>query len=675
MLATRRSPLRARSSPDFDKGWQTWYWAAVPLLAFIAYATVLRIGFLGDDYLLLGLASEPGADLQAFLPGSRWLFYRPVGVFFTWELGWQLWGYNPLPYHLAQLLMHAATSLLLGLWLSYITGRRLLGLLAGLIFAAFPTHGEAVGWLASQWDVLSAMLGIGGMWCFTIWWRDHTSHIEGTGPVGRRGWRLYLAALFLYTLAAFTKESIFTFVLMLGISAWFVAPPREWAMWRKLGFALLPFGAVVVGNIALRLIMVGELGTYPFARSDYGEFIWDSFLSYMRFFLAPFNPALWGNTWVQIAGLASTLLLLLGLARYGRSQARLLTVAALWVILALTPVLNLPVTGRDDFRDTRFLYLPSIGYCTILAVLLYEALTSIRRWRPVLVAGLSILAAVSAAVCWVQVSPWRIATAQTNEIVEELLDAIPPQPRPNGLVWLVENIPERYKGALMLNWGLGLSRVFTDREADYPRVERVPEATQALVASEKRDAYAIRFSYVENSISEDRWTISYLAGVTGMSPPPTAIEDGENAIVWDFRGCSPDVLESWPVSQARASCEPGRGLILEPGNDDPQMEGPPIDLSLSGDNPGFVRLRVGMRYLVGAPALRYVGEWFWKGRDTDYSQERHMTIPIREDGQHHIYWTFLPAEEVGQSLTGLRFDPVNAQITSEIEWIAVDLVK
>gem|GEM_PF-1726785 len=668
------------SQPATKKRWQWWYWAALPLLAFIAYFTVLRIGFLGDDFVLLGWAKEPGVDMQALLPGSRWFFYRPVGVFFTWELGWHLWGYNPFPYHLAQLLMHAGTALLLGLWLAYATGRKLMGWLAGAIFAVFPSHGEAVGWIAAQWDALSVLLGVGSLWCFTAWWRVRTPHTAesvnaGESKQGRlEGWRLYAAALLLYTLATLTKEGIFTFVLMLGISAWFVNPPRNRATWVRLALALLPFFVIIGANLYLRVTRLGGLGGYPFARYDYGEFIWDSFSSYMRFLLAPLNPTLWGNAWIQIIGILQTIAILVGLALFGRSQRRLLFMAACWITLALLPVLSLPIMGRDDFRDTRFMYLPAAGFCIGLAALAYEALSSARRLRPVFITGLGILLAASMAACWVQVSPWRDATDQVDEIVGELLEAIPPQPRPNGLVWFVENVPERYKGSLMLNWGLGLSRVYADEKADYPRVERVADATQALAASDARDSYAIRFAYTQSDTLGDRWTIDYLSGVTGITPPPTADEAGEGKQVWDFRGCAPDVVGSWSVSQARAGCVVGTGLVIEPTSDDPQITGPPLNVALSNSTK-FVRLRIGVRYPNSAPDLSHVSQWFWEGPRSEYGEEHQRSANIIEDAKPHVYWTFIPADQVEGTLTGLRFDPVNAQIRTEIEWIAVDLTK
>src|SRR5438132_4287066 len=126
----------------------TWYWALVPLLAIVAYVTVLRVGFLGDDSVLILQAQDVKLDISALVPRPGWFFYRPIGALLTWKLGYQLWGYNAFPLHLQGLLLHAGVSLALGLWLAEVTLRRSLGWLAGALFAVFPLHLEAVGWLA-----------------------------------------------------------------------------------------------------------------------------------------------------------------------------------------------------------------------------------------------------------------------------------------------------------------------------------------------------------------------------------------------------------------------------------------------------------------------------------------------------------------------------------------------
>src|SRR5438046_2912092 len=69
----------------------SWYWLFVLLLAVLAYATVLRIGFLGDDSVLLGQAQKAdrvGLGLNDLLPQPASQFYRPLGLLLTWRLGY-----------------------------------------------------------------------------------------------------------------------------------------------------------------------------------------------------------------------------------------------------------------------------------------------------------------------------------------------------------------------------------------------------------------------------------------------------------------------------------------------------------------------------------------------------------------------------------------------------------
>src|SRR5947208_2836998 len=153
--AARNRLLAYRVQP-----WRRWYWALLPLLALVAYATVLRVGFLSDDLTFAYRAASGGVDLRLLLPDRSSDFYRAVGELLTWRLGWLLFGYNPLPYHMIGLALHVCASLMLGLWLAEVTGRRSLGWLAGALFAVFPLHLEAVGWVAAQWDEWAALFGL-----------------------------------------------------------------------------------------------------------------------------------------------------------------------------------------------------------------------------------------------------------------------------------------------------------------------------------------------------------------------------------------------------------------------------------------------------------------------------------------------------------------------------------
>lgn len=180
------------TSPTFRK----WYWLTLPALAVIAYATVLRIGFLADDLLFLEANKQGIMDTRVLLPQQDSFFYRPVGLILTWIFGYSAYGLNPVPYHLQGLALHAAVSLVVGLWLREVSNKALLGWLAGALFAVFPAHLEAVGWVAAQWDLQATLFGLLSAWLFTVWWKRRSRHSR----------YLLLASVLLYALGFLLKK-------------------------------------------------------------------------------------------------------------------------------------------------------------------------------------------------------------------------------------------------------------------------------------------------------------------------------------------------------------------------------------------------------------------------------------------------------------------------------------
>jgi hypothetical protein len=170
--------------------------------------------------------------------------------------------------------------------------------------------------------------------------------------------------------------------------------------------------------------------------------------------------------------------------------------------------------------------------------------------------------------------------------------------------------------------------------------------------------------------------VDYLSGITRGAPPPSPSEAGENLRVWDFRSCPPDALAAWQVAHAEARCNPGEGLALNPNSEDPMLIHDAVNLNVASSGARFVRLRVSSTYPASAlDPGHHFSEWFWKDLDTDYSGSRVAGVPLKPDGNPHIYWTFIPAAVAGETIAGLRFDPINGQVPTTIHWIALDLVR
>ena len=644
------------------RNFKTWYWLLVPMLAIIAYATVVRIGFLGDDLVLIANSPRHNLSLEALLPQPGGFLYRPLGLLFIWDLGALLWGNNPLPFHIQGLLLHALTSLVLGLWAAEVTSRRVLGWLAGSIFAVFPLHMEAVGWVAAQWDVLSALFGITGLWLFTIWWRT------------KNRFQLLLLSVLLYSLALFTKDSLVTFVPLFALSAWLVTPSPTRRDLQRLALALLPFCAVLALNLSLRIMVWGNLGGYAGIRTDYWNFFWDGLINQIHALLSPVNTLVFGDSVAQLVGALSTLALLVGLALFGRKWVKLLVVSCVWILLVLLPVLNLPIK-LDDLQQNRLLYLASGGYCTVVAALLYSAIHYAKKWKSIALSSVGILLLLGIGVCWAQLRPWHTATVQVNELEQELLRLIPPPatPRSNVMTWYTEGSPHNYKGAYLVDLALGMQRAYTGK-GDVPVIRRVLPAADAPVVDSPFDAFALRFAYYEN---ETRYHVDYAAGITSGGPPPSSEDSGSGLLVWDFRSCSSSVISRWRVSGAQGSCEPGEngGMALRNSLGDAQLIGPPIETQPTTIDARFVRLRVSVRYPAQSEAGIVEGQWFWHGPGEIWNEDRSRQFSIKRDGVPHVYWTFIPTSELDAQITNLRLDPSNSKDAAVIQWLALDLVK
>jgi hypothetical protein len=638
---SRRAALLAKSR---------WVWMGVPALAIVAYAPALAIGFLSDDWELLYRAREGGFDPGALLPNPRWPSYRPFGVFVTWQLGWQLFGANPLPFHIVSLLLHAVTSLILGLCAATLSGSRWLGWLVGAIFAVFPLHMEAVGWVAAQWDIWATLFGIVSMLLFASWWRD------------RNGLLPYLGALAAFTLGVFTKESLLTFLPLILISALLARRPQQSRDWARLAVAMVPFAAALLLNVVIRFLVLGRLGGYVETRQDLGNFVWEFFASHLRVLLAPVAELTYSGPAPQVVGAMVSAALLVGLAAFGRARLGLVLLALVWVVLTIVPVLNL-VPSAPDLQQNRLLYLPAAGYALLTGTLLYEAIKAAGRFRSIALALAGALLFAGVATAWLQLRTWHVATDITRDLRDELRGVLPAAPVDRPATLLVENTPDNFRGAYIFRVGLGEMLSLSTGQATEDVA--VPSAQSADLAGVSGSAFALRFGY---DPSARRHRIAYAGGISDPQFP----KGPGPQVEYSFTGCDRSILDVWVPQNARARCEPGRGLILEPEGTDPQLGGT-VDLGLPSSR-GFVRVGVVLTHRAVPPGDPPILEWFWRGEQGGFSEANRRSLPIRTDGRPYTYWTFIPISDVGTRLGGLRLDPTSSASLVEIGSITVDIV-
>ncbi len=129
---------------------------ALALLGLLAFLPGIGAGFVSDSFYFLWTAHVSSfADMLGhFVPAAN-TWYRPLTDLVFW-LEYQVFGQNPVGYHLIALLFHIASAILLYFVSLRLTGNRFAALLAGLVLL-LTIHAQEV-----VWDVGDLHSALGG---------------------------------------------------------------------------------------------------------------------------------------------------------------------------------------------------------------------------------------------------------------------------------------------------------------------------------------------------------------------------------------------------------------------------------------------------------------------------------------------------------------------------------
>jgi len=330
-------------------------------------------------------------------------------------------------YHLTNLVLHLANTLLLFIAMRSLTGSPWRSLFVAALFALHPLHVESVAWVTERKDVLSAFFWFLGLWLYARY---------ASGPSPAR----YAAVLLALVLGLMAKPMVVTlpFVLLL-LDLWplgRLAVPAEVRGNGRAGGRRKERAAridtlrfrVVVEKAPLVLVATalglvtylaqrGTGATVSLEALPLGARFANALVSYVSYLgktfwpddLAAFYPhPLNGIPAWQVLGAA----LFLGLvsAAAARPSVRrrrpYLLVGWLWYLGTLLPVIGLVQVGYQGMAD-RYTYLPLVGVFIMIAWGLPD-LAGEGRMRRVLVPAAATVAVGALAVCtWYQAALWR----------------------------------------------------------------------------------------------------------------------------------------------------------------------------------------------------------------------------------------------------------------------------
>ena len=294
----------------------------------------------------------------------------------SYTVDYTLWKLNPFGYHLQSMLLHALNA-----WLAWILVRRMFGgftmpFLAALFFAVHPSHLEAVAWISTRKDLLSTSFALLSV----------ILYLDATGTKSLR-WGPYVGSVVCFGLALLAKVSTVTipiFFLVLDRMKERGMPLRRLSadLASKIPYAYLGLTLVRLNTVAQsRARAAYAHNALSFAMVK-GHAAWKylGLLTGISRGSPDYDlPSLGSDPatiLISIAGLA--VLPVAGWIAY-RSRSRTVALGCAWIFITLLPALLFPLV---TYMADRYLYLPSLGFCWVLAVGLLTAAKRVAGPRP-----------------------------------------------------------------------------------------------------------------------------------------------------------------------------------------------------------------------------------------------------------------------------------------------------
>lgn len=358
---------------------------AIPV---IAYANSLQNTFVYDDVFTItdNYFIRDWGNLSAFFThdyfqSSGEVTYRPV-VTLSYFIDYSIWRLNPAGFHLTNILLHTLNGILVYKLLLSMSRNKTVPFLGSILFALHPVLTEVVNGISYREDLLTTTFYLGAVLLFIRYATgSKQSAVSGQRSAIRNpGFAMYQHPLSLvfYFLALCSKEMAITMPLSVFLIDWFFGGKST--IRRNLLRYYPGFILVSVFYLFLRFVwlhnpvekqllypdnsFLTNVLTMPKVISSYVTLLFFPFSLHAEYSIN-FTKTPYAATFVM----SVTFLGILGLITYKcYYHSRFLFFSLLWFFVTLSPMMNImPIA---NIMAERYLYLPSVGFCALLAGIL-----------------------------------------------------------------------------------------------------------------------------------------------------------------------------------------------------------------------------------------------------------------------------------------------------------------
>ena len=327
---------------------------AVLVAAVAIYARTTAYGFFSDDFGWL-LGAESFTVSHLFELSNRDHFYRPV-VEIYFRAVMPLCGRSSSCYHWLSVLVHAVAGVAAVIMARGLSGSWSLGVLTGVLFVLQPAPVEAVIWISAIGEVLSAAFFV-----LTVWLFYRANERRELGP--------YVAACLTFAASLLAHESGVTLIAVLCLLV-VLFPDVETAETRITPSRI----ARALRRLWPFLVMIAAYGTVAYI------------INSRNYVITQGQYGIGTHIARNVLGAIVTL----SVGPRGTAALIIVSLLCLWCALAAPPrvqfytawtlITLLPSAGFVGGLNSRYLYLPAIGFAGLTAELVWWARRPLTRW-------------------------------------------------------------------------------------------------------------------------------------------------------------------------------------------------------------------------------------------------------------------------------------------------------